>query len=267
MKKIAALSLILPTLLFSNCAVSDTLKTRTEKELGLSYSSYQYEEPNFMSLKGSKLGLDFRGVDVLPNGQYLRLDMRYALGQVDYASVSTGSSTGKSDWYFEARGLVGRDWFVANSVFSPYFGLGYRNLANDMRGLSCVGNTCYWGYRRDSTYIYMPIGFTHRTALSGRGRLVSEIEYDHLMSGKQVSMLSDGGWGYSDLTNTQSSGYGVKFSMMYEKDDWSAGPYGSYWNIDQSTVEPIYQNGSLVGYGMEPRNNTREFGFKASQRF
>ena len=221
-----------------------------------------------MSSKGAKMGLDMRATKVLQNDQFIRGDLRYAFGAVDYNSNNTGSASGEPDWYIEARGLVGKDWAINGVVLAAYTGVGYRYLFNDARGFSCTGSTCFWGYRRESNYFYLPLGINHRIALNDRARLVSTLEYDHLLAGKQISRLSDGGQGYSDATNNQSSGYGLKLSVNYEKDNWAIGPYAHYWNIGQSDIVPEIQNGVPTGRGLlEPKNNTVEFGFKASQQF
>ena len=110
-----------------------------------------------MSSKGSKMGLDLRTTKVLQNQQFIRGDLRYAFGTVDYNG--SGSASGEPDWYIEARGLVGKDWLINDAVFSPYTGLGYRYLFNDGRGISSTG---YAGYRRESNYFYLPVGIIHR---------------------------------------------------------------------------------------------------------
>lgn len=272
MKKIAA-ALVTIVILFVTTSVradSTSLKTQTSKDIGLSFSSYQYQEPGIMSLQGMKMGLDMHAVKVLEErGKLiLRGDLRFAFGSVDYTSTNTGSASGNPDWYIEARGLVGKDWAIKGAVISPYVGLGYRYLFNDGRGLSCTASTCFWGYRRESNYIYLPVGIFHRTMLKDQARLESMLEYDQLLAGIQISRLSDGRQGHSDATNNQSSGYGLKLSIMYQKNNWAIGPYAHYWNIGQSDIVPEIQNGSPTGWGLaEPQNNTIEFGLKASQQF
>jgi hypothetical protein len=100
-----------------------------------------------------------------------------------------------------------------------------------------------------------------------QGKLVSTLEFDHLLVGKQISHISDGGQGDSDSTNTQNSGYGLKMSVLYEKNNLSVGPYLHYWNIQKSDVALSFQNNVLVGIGWEPKNNTVEFGLKLSRHF
>ncbi len=264
MKKIAAI--IIALLLGATTARAEptSLYTRSGGDIGASISSYQYEEPGLMSLKGNKFGLDLHAAQALQEQQFMRGEFRFAFGDVDYNSNGTGSATGDTDWYIEARGLFGKDWALNDAVLAPYIGIGYRYLFNDGRGITSTGN---WGYRRESSYLYLPIGITHRMALDGRARLVSTLEYDHLLSGRQISRLSDGSVGYGDVTNNQSSGHGIKWSILYEQDNWAIGPYAHYWNIGQSDISYVYRYGVPVGYGVEPKNNTTEFGLKISQKF
>lgn len=264
LKNMTAALITIAALLVTTAARADptTLKTQTGKNIGLSLSSYQYQEPGIMSSAGDKMGLDLSAAKVLQNYQIVRGDLRYAFGTVDYNG--SGSATGELDWYVEARGLVGKDWVINDAVFSPYTGLGYRYLFNDARGFTSTGAA---GYRRESNYFYLPIGIIHRRGLNGQARLESTLEYDHLLAGKQITSLSDTGLGYSDVTNNQNSGYGLKLSVLYEKDKWAIGPYGHYWNIGQSDTAILYQNGNPVSVGLEPNNSTVEIGLKVIQQF
>ena len=240
------------------------LKTQTGNEIGLSVSAYQYKEPGIMSLTGAKMGLDLHLTKALQYDRFIRADLRSAFGTVDYNSNATGSASGEPDVYFEIRGLFGKDWAFTESVLSAYTGLGYRYLVNDGRG---VTNSGYGGYRRESNYVYLPLGFMHHRMLSDVARLESTLEYDRLLSGTQVSRLSDVP-GYSDVTNSQSSGYGLKMSVLFRENIWAVGPYLNYWNIAESDIVAEIKNGVPTGYGLvEPKNNTIEIGLMASQRF
>ena len=265
MKKYFAVALAVLLVTSVVHAESLTLQTQTGNDIGLSFSSYQYQEPGLMSLKGVKMGLDLRTTKALRNDHFMRGELRYAFGSVDYNSNSTGSASGEQDWYIEARGLVGKDWAINDAALSAYTGVGYRYLFNDGRGITSTGN---WGYRRESSYFYLPIGIVHRSSLNDQARLVGTLEYDHLLAGKQISRLSDGGQGHSDITNNQTSGHGLKLSVMYERNKWAIGPYAHYWKIGQSDVAPEILNGVPTGQGyVEPKNDTVEFGLKASQKF
>ena len=270
MKKMVAVMFILALLPVTTTVHAEptSLKTQAGSDIGLSLSSYQYQEPGLMSLKGGKMGLEFHTTKVLQNDQFIRGDFRYAFGTVDYNSNGTGSKTGELDLYIEARVLIGKDWAINDAVLAAYTGFGYRYLFHDGQGISCNAGLCYFGYRRESNYFYLPIGIIHRSSLKGQARLVGTLEYDHLLAGKQISRLSDGGAGYSDATNHQSSGYGLKLSIMYEKGIWAVGPYAHFWNINNSGIVPEIRYGTPTGrYLWEPKNNTSELGLKASQRF
>jgi hypothetical protein len=265
-EKIAAVPLAFAVLFVASTARAEStdLKTRTGSDFGLSLSSYQYQEPGLMSLKGVKMGLDLHTVMVLKNDLFMRGDLRFAAGTVDYNSDSTGSASGEPDWYIETRGLVGKDWEINEMVLAAYTGLGYRYLFNDGRGITSTG---YGGYRRESNYLYLPVGIIHRMALNDQARLESTLEYDDLLAGKQISSLSDVGAGYSDVTNNQSSGYGLRLSVMYLKTNWTIGPYLYYWNIAESDTAVVYRYGVPDSLGVEPENNTVELGLQASKRF
>lgn len=252
-------------------AEPSSLATQTAKDIGLSLAYYQYEEPRLMSLKGAKIGLDFSATKAWQDEQFIRAELRSAYGRLNYNSYGTGSASGEPDWYVEARGMMGKDWSYNNDVIAAYTGLGYRYLFNDGRGVSSSGAL---GYRRKSNYFYLPIGIIYRSNYDARAKLVTTLEYDHFLIGRQISKLSDTGLGYDDVKNSQRSGYGLKLSILYEKDRLSFGPYLNSWNIDQSNWMPLYQHGlpvfdssgSQLGGG-EPKNDTIELGLKVSQKF
>ena len=139
MKKMSAVLITIAVLPVTTTARAEpsTLKTQTGNNIGWSLSSYQYQEPGVMSSKGIKIGLDLRTTKVLQNKQFIRGDLRYAFGTVDYNG--SGSASGEPDWYIEARGLVGKDWAINEAVLAAYTGVGYRYLFNDARGISSTG--------------------------------------------------------------------------------------------------------------------------------
>ncbi len=234
-------------------------------DFGVSLGQYRYEEPGLMSLDGLKGGLELRMTRTYPARRtFLRGELRYAGGTVDYTSNGTGRSSGEPDWYIEGRALIGNDWPLTTATVSTYVGLGYRFLLNDGRGITSTGHA---GYRRESTYIYLPAGVILRTSLDSGNEVIGSFEYDHLLSGNQFTKLSDTGLGYSDLDSKQSEGYGLKLRLSYVTPRWSAGPYLHHWNIADSAINPIYRNGVLNGYGLEPRNRSTEVGVELTRPF
>ncbi|WP_108647290.1 hypothetical protein [Polynucleobacter rarus] len=101
------------------------------------------------------------------------------------------------------------------------------------------------------------------------------MEYDYLLKGKVLSQLSDLA-GYGDITdatdanNTQTSGWGLRLSVSYLKENWGITPYLSYWFIQNSDAVPvsITSNGTTTNYmAVEPTNRTNEYGVKVSYGF
>lgn len=68
MKKITTMLITIVGLVVATTARAEPiLKTQTGNDIGLSLSSYQYQESGVMSSKGPKMGLDMRATKVLQN--------------------------------------------------------------------------------------------------------------------------------------------------------------------------------------------------------
>lgn len=268
--KTTALSLVLLTSIGASAhAQSMPLQTTTGAELGIQISSYRYEEDSngsfFMALEGKKLGLTGSFTQTYGDNWYWGADARYASGNADYTSAGTGDKSANPDVYFDTRITVGRDFEVASQLLSPYAGLGYRYLNNDLRGYSTTGAA---GYRRTSKYTYLPLGVTHRFRIGKEARWATTLEYDYLIEGVQRSYMTDrptGGFD-SDLINQQRNGYGLRLNLAYETPGWSAGIFYHYWNIADSD-RGVYTSPGFVYTGYEPHNITREVGVQLKYRF
>ncbi len=234
-------------------------------ELGGQISHYRYVEPDFspgfdVVDKGTKFGLTANMIQKFgktPRVWFGKVEGRFAYGQVDYSG--SGTSSGNDDYLFEGRVLIGRDSVFHYSGWSPYIGFGYRYLDNDSQGQTSTGA---YGYQRESQYIYLPLGITTRFYAGRNARIATNIEYDELLYGKQISHLSDVGSGYADISNDQHSGYGMRGNIMYERQHWGFGPFVNYWHIRTSDVACA---GVLCG--VEPNNRTTEYGLELRYRF
>jgi hypothetical protein len=253
-----------------NLTPNNNLTTQTGHEFGVSLSNYKYSEPRVMNIDANKLGLEYSGTYSLdpewPNqnkGLFLKTELRYVTGQANYNSVATGSLNSRPDWYYEARILGGRDYSYGDSIISPYLGISYRYLFNDLRGTTTTGNV---GYRRESNYYSLPIGLSHKMSLSNQKQLQTIIEYSYLIRGLQNTKLSDANasanTALADISNNQRSGYGFRLSSMLRFDRWAIGPSLIYWRINQS--EQVTSGGKNY---IEPQNNTTELGLKANYLF
>lgn len=166
----------------------------------------------------------------------------------------------------EIRGLAGYDFTVFSSTtLTPYVGLGYRYYRDDLSKDNA-------GYRRISNYFYTPIGFETRTPLNDRWSAGVALEYDLFWLGRQDTYLSDLDSLFSDLTNDQSSGYGIKTSLKIRKEmddkNYIFEPYLAYWNVGSSDTQKVYHTGVWGGRTyQEPKNSTTEIGVKAAVEF
>jgi hypothetical protein len=219
-----------------------------------------------VKLEGAKVGVDLQHTAELNPNWYFRFEGRYQYGRTDY--TGSGTKDNNKDWYYELRGMFGRDFNYDAYSWSPYIGLGYRYLDNDLRGFTTTGAI---GYDRISQYTYIPLGVTHRLRLQNGARLSSTLEADWMIRGKQTSKLSDVYPTVFDVESDQRNGYGIRASVYYEKDRWSLGPWIQYWHINRSDVDFILQNIagtiSIIGTAFEPRNKTTEIGVRYGYRF
>lgn len=234
------------------------LGTQPGEEVGVSVSSYKYAEPGVMDLKATKLGIDYTLTQTFPgtwpnrgDTSFFTGELRLANGDARYSNVSGETGQGLTDWYWEARALVGVDIEMEGYVLAPYVGLGYRYLYNDLRNL-----TVSTGYRRESRYISLPMGVTVRTRADAQSQLLTTFEYVHLLSGTQDVRLSDAG--LQDVSLSQRSGSGLRLKVIRQYPTWSIGPTLTYWRVGASN--------SVAG-SVEPKNNTVELGVSIKRRF
>lgn len=289
-------------LLLASSAFADTLSLRRAEdgvEIGAQFSHYSYVEPQIMKNDGTKTGLTLTATTALFRDYFVTGDLRYAFGDVDYTSNAQTAKDNK-DKLWEARLLTGRDVDMGSYLLAPYTGLGVRQLRNDLRGtvFAGPGETQDAGYRRESTYLYIPVGVTHRFHVDNESRISTTFEYDWFLSGTQTSRFGDlnntpalaavvdpancappvavtsGGCTLSDVKNKQHQGYGVRFNVAYERAHWSVGFFYSMWSIKQSDTITAGSAGVLPGVFaatsttvFEPRNRTQEYGIEAKFRF
>lgn len=239
-------------------AQDDPLATRGGWELGLQLSTYEYEEPDFALLEGERVGVSGAYTFLGKERFHSRIEARYSYGELDY--TGSGTLADVPDHLFEGRALALWELRHGAVMWVPYAGLGFRYLYNDLRGTSSTGAL---GYRRESHYFYVPLGVTLRVPLGGRWVMAPQIEYDAFARGSQRSYLSDTGIGFSDVTNEQMEGYGVRAQLAFEGPRWSFIVWTNYWDIEDSDIQPI--GGGFAA--LEPANTTRESGVEVRYRF
>jgi hypothetical protein len=262
---LAALLMMIPALSHSH-AESQPLDTLSGSELGLQISDYRYEEhfngSGFMSNVGTKLGITGSYIQTVSGGWYWGGDVRFATGPVNY--TGSGTKAGNPEQLFDVRLTGGRDFARGSYLLSPYAGVGYRTLFNDLSGLTSTGAA---GYRRYSTYVYLPLGLTHRFSVNDQARISTSLEYQHLLEGRQQSFLSDSNPLFNDPVNTQKNGYGARLVSSYETAHWSVGLFYQFWSLPDSDRSVLTASGVPVGAVIEPKNTTAEVGAHLKYRF
>ena len=200
----------------------------------------------------------------------IRLDGRVAYGQVDYTSVGTGDLDNINDFVFETRVAGGYDFnMTGESLITPYIGIGYRYLYDDTSGK--VSTNGALGYKRESNYLYIPVGADLHGPINEQWDVNFNTEFDIFIYGKQKSHLGDAIAGLNTVSNDQNDGFGVRGSIRFtrknEKRDLFIEPFVRYWHINDSDISAVSYNGVIVGYGLEPENKSFESGVKIGLRF
>ena len=239
-------------------------------EIGPEIYYYRYEEPGFdLEWEGMFYGVasayTYRDWVPASPGQSApddkwmwRGEGRFAFGEVDYDGQTMGGTPLRiddiDDYTVELRLLLGPDFLKETRMDTLYAGIGYRYLNDDFQ------------YERESNYFYIPIGFKTISNLKNGWSFGATIEYDLFLWGQQNSHLSDFDPIYPDIENDQSSGYGLRGSIKFQKHapkigpniDFIIEPFIRYWDIDKSD--------EVLG-GYEPANKTWEYGIQLIWRF
>ena len=243
-------------------------------EVAYEISNYTYKEPDGgtpISLKGYMQGANaifkHRFVD---NNMFWAADMRYMGGATDYdgwlmSTPPTKHTTDDiGDYYLEGRLLAGSIYTLSEQwELWAFMGLGYRYLKDHM-------NKSPFGYLRKSHYLYVPAAVEfHWTSGSWAAALNAELDF--LLRGVQNSRFADIDPAYSNPTNDQNRGLGLRLSAKLSKDLGRMSvfiePFWRYWDIEDSDTTLLYYNGLPYEYVLEPHNTTTEYGLRAGINF
>lgn len=257
-----------------------------ESSMGAEFSYFKYEEPDLMEEEGPLFGVYGEYVVRTPendkvssceeflssyrNNYVFGIDAQFLAGQVDYDSRDTGSIDNINDYMFEIRGVAGYDFpMFEQTVWTPYFGIGYRYLNDDSGGKTSTTGAA--GYERESNYVYVPLGVKTNTPLSELWQLGFNVEYDVFVDGTQKSHLEDVSPALNTLENDQEDGFGARGSIQFARyaDTWNllVEPFIRYWDVNDSNVSVITCGGTPCAAGYEPKNTSWEYGVKVGTRF
>ncbi len=261
--------LLVACLVLTGMSEASALTLKPEMfDAGIQLSHITYKEPGLMRESGYMYGVNASYARI---GKALmwKVDGTLTTGKVDYVgSYQDGTSLtvkGISDTMFETRGVIGpTDFVYLSEYYLPYIGFGYRYLFDG-------ANKGPGGYRRESTYLYIPIGIEGAPKSRDDWSFGYTLEYDLFISGTQKSYLSDADQGFNDVENQQSTGHGYRVSLRFVrsgKQDIIIEPFYKYWKIDRSNMKPLTYYGAPTGWGLvEPDNNSTEIGVKFILKF
>jgi hypothetical protein len=233
-------------------------------EFGVEISHIKYAESSVTMQEQGIMGGASGSYAFRPKQCMFRLEGRFSLGAVDYSSPS-GEFNNISNYTFETRVLLGREFKSEKTLFTPFVGIGYRFLYDDLGYVS-------GGYDRRANYLYSPIGMESTWNLGNGWAFGIAGEYDLFWRGWQYSRLSDYISGIDTLINRQTKGWGARGSVRIIKKigaiDFAFEPFLRHWDINRSDVMGITYNGNFTGdIGWEPPNTSTEWGAKVGVRF
>lgn len=275
--------------------IQDETPRKHSFQVGYEKYDYTYQETvggrDFMSNKGDYNGYSFdyayRVDDDTMIVDEFRLQTRFATGDVVYRADAFEYDS-LEDYMFEVRGLAAKNIQLNKQVkLVPYFGLGIRYLNNGLEAIPARmdgADEYLSGYNRESQYVYLPVGGDLKLDLPAGWHVALNLEYDHLLRGRQQSHLEDSraldgtDYGYENLVNSQNKGYGARASLKLAKNitknfNIYVEPFVRYWSIEDSDIQWVQQNGSLIcegnvcAAGQEPSNTTKEVGVKIGVGF
>ena len=250
------------------------IKAKNERvEISGEAYHFQYQEPIFnLTDEGMMYGV-YGAYTVRPQksgelfsdiADMYKVEGRFASGDVDYESQSSGTSDNIPDYSFELRGILGKDYdWTRQTRITPFAGIGFRYLNDDSSGKRT--STGAFGYERESRYLYIPAGAELTRQMSDHWSMNLTAEYDFFTWGSQDSHLSDVSSGYSDLENKQKKGFGMRgvFRLTREEENinFYVEPFVRYWHIrDSETSTAVGSVFTVTGY--EPENETTELGVR-----
>jgi hypothetical protein len=237
-------------------------KADTLFSLGVEGYTDQYKEPIADVDTTAGYGGITASYQVSQPNWFLGIDGRADFGLAKYSSVD-GTAQHEPQYETEFR-LYGGPTYTLNggSEIAPYIGIGTRLYFD--QSAHTFTDLGFGGYNRYIQQVYAPVGASW-TFRSGDWTITPNAEYDQLLYGHVWSGLKEF-TGY-DVTNTQSSGYGVRGALMFGtrsgKYLWEAGPYFRYWDIKNSDV---FVGPDGDGW-IEPHNTRLQVGAQARLLF
>ena len=230
-------------------------------KLGAEAELFSYKEPGVMDEAGLLIGLsgayDRTIADFICWGVFGSL----VGGELDYdGSVMHVDGTESPleirtpNTIFNLRAQAGPRIGLDRMVIVPYVGLGYRLLVDDLSE-----NSPDYGYTREQTYVYMPIGARLTMPLRGSWMIDWRLEYDYFLNSENTSHGDVLG---GSFTFSQDTGYGLKLSAaissrIRNNSTVCLEAFLEHWDVEDSEI--------IAGF-LEPANHSTMLGLRVSAK-
>lgn len=231
-------------------------------QAALQAADYSYKEPSLMKMEGTKSGFSMQA-QKFDAGQVQ--DRRWILfgeflgGSTDYTGATVNLATGErkavtaedSSYFYNLTASRGFR-LLPMGEFVPWLGagVGYRFLVTKPK------NSVPGDYRREQSYLYLPLHAELARQLSPKTTLHLGAEYDIFLRGQNTSYL------FGDLKFRQSSGSGIGLSSAVTKaftpslTAFLALKFHR-WSIAASDTATAVLNGRSYKFH-EPKNSTEQ---------
>lgn len=226
-------------------------------KFGAEADFFSYEEPGVMKesgvLPGLSVAYDHTIAERLTWGLFSSIvggDLNYDGSVMHADGSSTPLELTTPNSIFNIRAHAGIRASFNGIVVVPYSGIAYRLLIDDLAEASAA-----YGYTREQTYVYLPIGARVAMPLANGWLLEGRVEYDYFIQSENNS--HDGVLGAGYVFN-QDTGYGLKLSALIasptkNRSSFCIEPFLEYWDVGDSEI--------IDGY-MEPSNHSSIFGLR-----
>jgi hypothetical protein len=248
MKKFLVLSVLF--LAMQSPALAETAVRVAPKAVWFSYHEQIMDETGLLA------GVGLRLEHHTKRGLLLGIESEILAGSLHYDghySDGGGVELDTNDLLSESTAYVGWEWTTGTLQVVPYAGIRFRYWRDDL--------IHRWGYLREITQWYLPVGLRVTRGLGSGWSLSVAGEGSLLLQGTVRSRLSDAGSEYGDAENEQrfASGYGAKLSagLLRRFDHLSVGiePYLQWYEVGRSRKDTVLY-GDKTGQVVEPYNNT-----------
>lgn len=282
-KLLASLFLIFCPL-FSTLAQNMSLSQHLYRDnfsLGYSTTKWDYQEistkdnERIMKDSGNLSGATLKYLYLNPdNSMFFVTDLMYLSGNTQYDGQYTNgtpvSIQTKNNITHLSLG-VGKafDLTSMDSVLSFSASLKSRLLENENSGVQ-------GDYSRSINYFVLPIKSSFNMITTSGNILGLAVTYEHFISGKVDSKLSEAIQNHPDVVNYQNKGQILKLEGVYtivgDQMSFSISPYLKVFKIqdsDTSQVDLLDDNGQILEsrYYYEPSNETQMTGLNISVNF